>query len=207
MRTPWILMLAAVLALVCVGVGNRLTAVGADDETDSEPELTEKAEGMTDNRSDLVELHDLNQEHIEDTEDELGTLDAEGPAETPALKAFVEARREHLQKRSKLDRAILAIKGVARLERARELAAQVDESETEWDLVLDPTLRTAMDVEEMETHLKQDGNQKQREIVKKLKVLQQEDAAARKKEYDLFKARQSRTAAMEALLDDFWGEN
>ena len=77
MRTPWILMLAAVLALVCVGVGNRLTAVGADDETDSEPELTEEAEGMTDSRSDLVELHDLSQERIEDAEDELGTLDAE----------------------------------------------------------------------------------------------------------------------------------
>lgn len=206
MKARWIVMLAVLLALVFVGVGNRFSAGAADEEMAANTDVEEEAEGMTDSEYELADLHDESQGRIQEAEDQLADLEAEGPAETPALKAFAETQRRHLQKRTSLDKAILAIEDAAQLDRARQLVAQVNELEVEWDMVLAPGLNNAVAIEEMETQLGKKGNQNQREIVQKLKLLQKEDATARSQEFELFKARQLRTAAMDAMVGEFWGQ-
>ena len=204
MKTVWMLMLAVLLTLVFVGVGSRVAAVRAEDQVVRDVDADESVEESTDTAAELQDLHAESRGRIADADDELADLEAEAPAETPAAKAFDQARRQLLQKRSALDRAILAIDDMAQLERAWELVAQVEELDVEWDLVLQPGLHSALTMEEMQTQLKQKADPQQRELVKKLKTLQEEDARARKQEFELLKARQTRAAAMDALIDEFW---
>ena len=197
--------LAVVLALAIASVGNRLWAEGPDTSGASDQE-TEEAAGLPESQEELEGLRSESQERIQDGDDEIAELKAEAP-DTPALKALAGARLKHLEKRKTLDRRILAVRDDAELDKAWEIWEKVSELETEWEMVLEPSLQSAVTIEEMESRLKEQDNKKQRDILSQLKLLQKEDAVGRQQEFELSKARKVREKAMESLVDKFWEED
>ena len=204
MKAIYLAALAVVLALAVASVGNRLWAEGSDTSGASDQE-TEEAQDLSESQEELAGLRSESEERIQDGDDEIAELKAETP-ETPALKALADARLKHLEKRKTLDRQIVAMRDDAALAKAWEIWTKVSELEAEWEMVLEPSLLSAVTIEEMDAQLKEQDNRKQRDILKQLQLLQKDDAVGRKQEFELFKARQAREKAMESLVDKFWEE-
>ena len=205
MKAFYFAALAVVLALAVASIGNRLWAQGSDIPGASDRE-TEEAEGLSESQAELEDLHSQSRERIQDGDDEIAELRSEAP-DTPALKALADARVGHLEKLKTLDRQILAVRDIAALDKAWEIWARLSELETEWEMVLEPSLQWAVAIEEMEAQLKEQDNKKRRDVLRQLKLLQAEDGVSRKQEFELSKARRAREKAMESLADKFWEED
>ena len=206
MKAICLFALAVALALAVASVGNRLRAEGPGTPGTSEQETAE-VKGLSEAEEELVDLHDESEARIQDGDDEIAELKAEGQPGAPALKALADARLKHLEKRKVLDRQMLAVEDAAALDQAWKIWAKVSELETEWEMVLESSLRWAVTMEEMESQLKDQDNKKQQDVLKQLKLLQTEDAVNRRQEFELFKARTAREKAMESLVDKFWEED
>jgi hypothetical protein len=162
-----------------------------------------EAERLAHQRQELAEYREQSRERTRDVEERIAEIGREEPPATAARRALVEGRLKFLNARKALDARILAIENVAALEQARQVRTQIDEMETEWDLVANPRLERAVAIEEMEEKLKEEGDAVKQGIVERLKQLLEKDGESRRLEFELRKGRHEREKAWDRMVEEF----
>lgn len=162
-----------------------------------------EAEQLAELQEQLVGLRNESQDRVKDADEQLATIDKEEPPTTPAQRARVEGRRKFLNSRKAIDAKLLAITDAKNLLQARLLREEVDALETEWRIVQEPKLNSAVAIEDLEASLAQNNNQTRRDMLEKLRQLAAKDDESRVQEYGILKAREEREKAWEKLFQDF----
>ena len=165
----------------------------------------QEAERLAELRAELAELRQESQERIADANAQLVEIEKEIYSNTMAQLALAEGKRKFLNSRKALDTQILGIDTPEAIDQAKELQRKIAELETEWSLVLEPQFNAAIAIDEMEKSLARESASQPRkqELLKKLKLLAEQDAAGRRQELASIKSRNEREATWAKLVEAF----
>ena len=164
----------------------------------------ETAEKREDMARELAEIQEEARRRMKEYDEYLKDLnEGEGPLQ-PARQALVEAAGKQIAACMVIDRKILALKGMAALTHARELAAQYEVMEAGWHILLEPKYERAAEFEQMELEAREIGARKSLAILRRLKQLHLEDLADAEKEFALRTARIEAARKIDALAQEFW---
>jgi hypothetical protein len=162
-----------------------------------------ETERLAEQQEELANLRNESRDRIKDADEQLVEMPKEELLTAPAQLSLVEAKRKFLDSRKALDMKLLAIEGATALDLVKLAREEINQLETEWSMVLEPNLTSAVAIEELEESLAQENNPQRRDILANLKLLAAKDAESRKQELALLKARQEREKAWAKLFKDF----
>jgi len=200
-----VLLLAAACALAMIAAVTAETDVDAIEKQIGElQKKKDRLEEAAELEQEIEEMRRDSRECVREYEEQIAELNAGKDKGTAAELAQRKAYRKHLFACLGIHKKILAIDDPRELEKARQLISKAEEIATEWWLVLEPQYDFAANIQEMARYAEKEGTVAQKEVIKVLKQIHEQDMANRRKEFELFKKRAKNEAAKYALVDKFW---
>ena len=183
-------------------IDNKIAALEQEKQTVAKK--AEEAEQQAHQREEMAEFQRACKERLQEVERQLTEAAAADPGDSAAHKASQQGQIKWLRELRAALEQVVAVQDLARQDKLRSLRESIEDLERDWGLVRAPQLEAAVRIEELERHVAREGTQMQKDLLARIKALAEDDAVARRNEFDAAKARRAREKTLESLVQQFW---
>jgi hypothetical protein len=180
-----------------------------DDLQKQRDALEMQAQLQEEQLEELAGLQDQARERQQELANELGDLGTAEFTDSAAVKAQRECRTKWLHAADKILVEALAVKDIAGLDKLRSLLYQIENMDSEWDLLQGPRLDAAITMEEMESLLAEtpDATEPRRELLARIRTLYKEAETLRDARFKAAKAAITQEREIQRLVERFRAGN